>query len=566
MLRIALDLTTKPMQETKLGKYSPLQLFIFLSAVYLLMRYARRDPIRINSKEIKKNLIQHAIKFGLFVPGVRGVIEGKLAELKHTIRDIKIQSDKVRNQFPRIPKLPDKGLPLEEVLSHFDVLNDHYKHGRSSGAVYSQRDTALQEMLTKIYSKTALTNPLHDHWPLIKKMYAEIIAWMQEMLGGSASGHGIITHGGSTSILHACFSFVRAKRRQGIITPEIILPESAHPAFKKSAEYLGAKVVEIPLDADGKADVAAMRAAITRHTCMLVGSAPSYSSGVIDPIAEIAALAQEYGLPCNVDGCLGGVQFALAKQAGYPDIPACGFAIPGVTSITIDTHKYFEADKGSSVVVYNPNSSYTPTQSYLDSMCGMYVTATVNGSDSGARIATLWATLLANGKEYYITSVKNILSLQRELVTELEMIPGLDIPFNPKLSVISFRAKNGFQFNPLIVEEKMKELGWSTNIIKFPDGTYGFHFCLTAVHTKTAHFKVDFINDMRTAVEYAKANPQRQPKGEAKAYGKIAAGIPDYLLQELGEAYIRIQNTIPGVDIPGVWEEPKQECRHSLRR
>lgn len=561
MLRNALTLATTPLEDTKAGQLNLITLIALTLGTWWMLQQVLRYG-KPHTKRLINNFPEQFRKFALWAPQLTK-IQQDLVDVEKTIANLKIESDRIRSQWKAIARLPKHPVKPAEILSYFDDIDKEYHRGKVSGAVYAEYEPEIQELLKTIYAKTSLTNPLHDHWPFLHKMKAEIIAWCQELLHGSSKGHGIVTHGGSTSILEACFTYVRYAKEQGIDEPEIIVPATAHPAFFKSAEILGVKIHAVPVDVKtGKADVNAMRKAINRNTCLLVGSAPSYSQGIIDPIPEIARLAKEHGIGCHVDGCLGGPKTAFGKKAGFEDVPYCDFSIPGVTSVSFDTHKFIEAPKGTSILCFTPDFPATPTQAYLDSVCGMYVTDSLNGSDSGARIATLWALMLARGEDYYVNNIGKILKLQRELVAELNKLDGIEVAFNPLLSVVGFRAKNGCKLNPILAAQKFEEAGWSVNTVRLPDQSYSFHFCLTSVHTNVPNFVADFVSDMNGAVKYALSHPTEAPVGKAKAYGKMKAA-PDFILRRIGEFYVRIQNTMPGVAIPGIWQQNNIERNDS---
>ena len=158
--------------------------------------------------------------------------------------------------------------------------------------------------------------------------------------------------GGTESILLAMKAYRDfARERRGIAAPEIVAPVTAHAAFDKAARFFGMPLVRVPVDGGFRADPGALAGAITERTAVVVGSAPSFPHGVIDPIPEIAALAAEQGVACHVDACLGGFILPWAERLGYP-VPPFDFRLPGVTSMSADTHKYGYAAKGSSVVLY----------------------------------------------------------------------------------------------------------------------------------------------------------------------------------------------------------------------
>ena len=186
-----------------------------------------------------------------------------------------------------------------------------------------------------------------------------------------------------------------ARERRGIAAPEIVAPVTAHAAFDKAARFFDMPLVRVPVDGGFRADLGALDDAVTERTAVVVGSAPSFPHGVIDPIPEIAALAAERGVACHVDACLGGFILPWAQRLGYP-VPPFDFRLPGVTSMSADTHKYGYAAKGSSVVLYRGRELrqfqyYTVT----DWPGGLYLSPTLAGSRPGALSATCWAAMVS---------------------------------------------------------------------------------------------------------------------------------------------------------------------------
>lgn len=542
-----------------LKRYSPITI---IAAVLTLQKaYALYQQFQQSSHR-KKQLIDKSIKLMLIAPyfGKKKQIEIN-QKLSQTFADIKQSVDKAREKWPPLETLPEAGLSRQLILKRFEDLQENYHEGKISGAVYARYDTRLRELLEQVWGKTALTNPLHSEWPLIHMMKAEIISMCQNMLHGQSGAHGIITHGGTTSILEACLAYVMHAREHGMEKPEIIVPETAHVAFDKAARLLNVKLVKIPVDPNtGKADVQAMEKAITANTCMIAGSAPSYPFGIMDPIRDLAAMARKHQIPFHVDNCLGGGVTAFARKAGF-EIPPCDFSVPGVTSISFDTHKYLQTPKGTSVLLFHPDCPATPTQTYLDWIGGMYVTDDIDGSRSGADIATTWTVLCYKGERSYVEDTKKILILRRELVEKLRLMDGVSVAYDPQLSVVGIRTDEGI--NPLLVAQKLKDRGWSVNMLqKMEDNMFqlfpvprvdGFHFCLTAVHASVSGWVKIFTDELKIAVDYARAHPQERPRGMLKAYGALEEGIPPFLQQRIGDAYAKIQNAVPGREIPGVW-------------
>jgi len=266
-----------------------------------------------------------------------------------------------RGELPSFPRLPEDGVPRAEVAGLIERLaaaeESRWRNGYASGAVY-HGDPDHVAFLNRVYAAQSQSNPLHpDLWPSATKFEAEIVAMTADMLGArhadpAAPIAGTVSSGGTESILLAMKTYRDfARARRGIAEPEIVAPVTAHAAFDKAARYFDMTLVRVPVDAGFKADLAAMADAITERTAVVVGSAPTFPHGIIDPIPEIAALAAERGAGCHVDACLGGFIVPWAEQLGYP-VPPFDFRLPGVTSMSADTHKYGYAAKGSSVILY----------------------------------------------------------------------------------------------------------------------------------------------------------------------------------------------------------------------
>ena len=264
-----------------------------------------------------------------------------------------------RKGFTAYTHLPEKGIAKEEIIASMEQLKKieqkRWKDGFVSGAVYHGSDDHI-EFLNRIYAMHSQINPLHpDVWPSASKYEAEVVAMTAGMLHADHAAEGVtgvISSGGTESILLAMKAYRDwARETKGIAVPEILAPTTAHAAFDKAAEYFGMVTRRIPVGDDFRADVDATRQAITQNTAVLVGSAPPFPHGIVDPIEDLSNLAKEHGVGFHTDACLGGFILPWAEKLGYP-VPLFDFRLPGVTSISADTHKYGYAPKGTSVLLY----------------------------------------------------------------------------------------------------------------------------------------------------------------------------------------------------------------------
>jgi glutamate/tyrosine decarboxylase-like PLP-dependent enzyme len=554
--------------ETILLTQREYQLITYLTAT-LATTLQIRDAMQLyrnwNTKKIIGNFLDTATLTALQLPHVGPKVENLIInEVKKLLGPIKDKTDKTREELgiTAIEKLPYTGMRPDEIRQRFKSLQKYHKKGTNSGSVYTEFDEELLNLLKDIFGETALTNPMHSTWPLINEMEAEVFSICKNLFDGAEDTHGIMTHGGTGSIIEACNAYVQyARNVLGIKDPEIIAPESIHVAFDdKTRKLLNAKLILVPVDPiTGKADVAKMEAAITHYTVLMVGSAPCFSYGCIDPIQDLAKVAKKHGIYLHVDACLGGFLFPFANKTKYR-LPDCNLSVDGVNSISADIHKFGLGPKGISVALFRDKSLFSPTPTYTNLKWhgGLYVTpGYLDGSRSGAVAALALAVLLYYGEKKYIEITEKILSTTQDLTERLKKIDGITVPFHPDLSVIYIQTRPGI--NHHLVAEKFEEAdatrnkqGWSVN-----DMAHGFHFCITAEHTKNPRFINDFVDDLTDAIKYVIKNPSEKTKGLAKAYKYIDTGLLPPIIQSLvGDIYQRILKTLPGKPISSFWKLP----------
>jgi glutamate/tyrosine decarboxylase-like PLP-dependent enzyme len=399
------------------------------------------------------------------------------------------------------------------------------------------------QFLNRVFSLFSHMNILQrDLCPSATKFEAEIIAMVAEMLNGAAARQhdpedevcGTITSGGTESIMNALFVYREwAREEKGVKQPEIVLPASAHPAFDKGAHYLGLRSVRVPVRPDFTADIEAMRLQVNENTIAVVGSAGSYPHGVIDPIAALSDLALEKGIGLHVDGCLGGFILPWIERLGYA-VPPFDFRLPGVTSMSCDTHKFGYALKGTSVVLYR-NKHLRRYQFFTapDWQGGMYASPTFQGSRSGGLTAATWAAMVAMGEEGYLEAARAIMTAADKIRRGIDGIPEIKLMGQGTFLVgITSEAVDIYHVNDYLASK-----GWRMNGCQNPPG---FHFCVT-LRQALPGVAEEFIEDLQAAVSYAKKPSQPFPKSGI-VYGLAAtpAGqsfLKEGLLDLIGEFY-----------------------------
>ncbi|CAG9856583.1 unnamed protein product [Phyllotreta striolata] len=456
------------------------------------------------------------------IPQVRKKLEDELDSIAKGFEDDIKESTK---GLTFIRELPKSGLSKEAIL---DTLNDNlslgnydWKGGRVSGAVYFYNKDLI-ELITDVYGKTSYTNPLHpDLFPGVCKMEAEVVRMAASLFHGDENAVGSMTSGGTESILMACKAFRDYGREvKGITKPEMVVPTTVHAAFDKAGQYFKIRVRSIPVDnRTYQVDMKQFKRAINSNTVLLVGSAPNFPYGTMDDIPAISELGVKYNIPVHVDSCLGGFLSCFMEDAGYP-IPLCDFRLPGVCSISADTHKYGYAPKGSSIVLYR-NKKYRHHQYTVttDWPGGVYGSPSVNGSRPGGSIAVCWAAMLNFGKDNYIQATRDVIHTTKYIEKGLRRMRGIFIFGQPVTSVIGI-GSNDFEIYRL--SSALKEKGWNLSVLQFPSG---IHICVTRQHTKPG-VADQFLEDVRTSLEELLKNPSEPVEGKMAIYG-VAQALPD---------------------------------------
>ncbi len=468
------------------------------------------------------------------IPLVKDKVDKEVSKIKKQLKkDLAIPGHKFINSLPdnsqsryNLNLLHDK---------YLNYRNFNYNDGKISGAVYfGSNNTDYIKLMSNTFQKFIFTNPLHpDLFPEIKLFEIETLSMVKKLFNGNNDTCGNITSGGTESILLACKTYRDiAKQERGIDKPEIIVSKSVHAAFNKASHYFNFKLVVIPNEKrTGKIDISQVEKNINYNTICLVGSAPNFSYGIIDDIEKLSEIAVKRNIYLHVDCCLGGFILPFLKKEKLLK-EKFDFELEGVTSISLDTHKYGYTPKGSSIILYR-NSDIRKYQYYINTEWdgGIYATPTMSGSKSGAIIACTWTSLMYHGISGYTKIAKKLDLLRSLYVCESKRIEGLEVIGQPKSTVIAYRSD---KFDIYLVSSKMIEKGWNLNILQNPKS---FHLCLTNLHLIN-QAKNDFINDLKESVKYAKNQPNDNSKGTVAIYG-MAKNIPDKsIVKEVATAYL----------------------------
>jgi sphinganine-1-phosphate aldolase len=406
-------------------------------------------------------------------------------------------------RFPHTP-IPLIGLDRAEVMARLLAMKEgdqDWRGGRVFSLVYSAGDE-VHELLQDALSLYSAENGLNVlAFPSIGTMQHDIVTNTATLLGADepSSGGGVegyLTSGGTESLLQAVKTARDvARQERGIMHPQVVVAESAHAAFNKAADYFDVELLRVPVGPDYRVDIDAMADACTDATIMVVGSAPTYPHGVVDPIADIAALAQERGILCHVDACMGGFLLPFLAQLGRFSEPF-DFRLPGVTSMSADVHKYGYASKGVSVILYRTHElARHQVFATSDWLGGFYASTAMAGTRPAGPVAAGWAALMHIGLEGYLELTRTAHDAARELRAGIESIDGVEVRGDPPTTVMAFGAADPEALDIFAVGEKLAAQGWYLDRQNRPDSLHA------TVHAGSAVTVPYLVRDLRRAVK-----------------------------------------------------------------
>jgi len=432
-----------------------------------------------------------------------------------------VRDDDVRDA-PRAPSnaIPAVALDHEALLSSMEAMRAgdlDWKHAKTWSLVYYAGD-AHHELLRRAHDLFLAENALNPMaFKSLKSMEAEVVRMTATLLHGDENTCGTMTSGGTESLLLAVKSARdRAKKKKPwIVRPNIVIPESAHAAFRKACHYFGLTLREAPLGEDFRVDVAAMKKLVDRNTVLMAASAPQYPHGVIDDIPTLAAFAKKKGIPFHVDACVGGFVLPFIEKLGHFVRP-WDFRTDGVTSISADLHKYGYAAKGASVVVYR-DMSYLTHQFYLHTTWsgGIYASPGIPGTRPGGPIAAAWAALHGMGEDGYCAHTRDALQAKSALVKGIRAIEGLRVIGSDDATLVTW-GSNDPRVDVYAVCDQLEKRGWATDRQQHPASV---HLTVTSNHLAIVD---DYLRDLAEAVRTVRADPSLVSSGNAAMYGMMA--------------------------------------------
>ena len=379
--------------------------------------------------------------------------------------------------------IPASGMTTQQISHAFDEVSTNdvrWRDGKAFSLAYNAGSDVLQ-VAEDAYKRFAGANALNTGaFPSLRQMQSEVLDMVGVWLDSPSTAAGYFTSGGTESILMA----VKAARDQflaesAVTHPNIVLPTSAHAAFDKAAAYFGVELRRVAVRADWRADVEAMALQIDSNTILIVGSSPQYPQGVIDDIPALAIIALQHGVNFHVDACMGGVSLAYLSRLNQ-QVPPWNMAVNGVTSISVDLHKFGYTSKGASVIMY-ANKRLRSFQGFFTDqwLGGVYASSGMLGTKSGGPIAAAWAVMHYLGDDGYLRLTRSARVATEKLAQHINAHPHLSLLAQPDALLLSFVAKDLLRLNIYAVADEMWKRGWYIDRQEPPQS---LHCTINAVH------------------------------------------------------------------------------------
>ena len=444
--------------------------------------------------------------------------EKALLTIKNTLFSKKYKRD--------FTQLPNNGINSDLIKVIIDERKSDINN-KLSGIMYMNSKTCTK-LLEYVNNKYMFSNPLHpDIYPELLKMESEIIKMMGSLYKLPENGCGNLTTGGTESTICALKAYKKHKKKYlPLFTPEVLCTKTVHAAVNKACELLDLKIVYVNLDENYVMDVEDLKSKISFKTCVIIGSAPCFAYGLMDPIKKISEIAKINNIPFHVDACLGGFITPFNKDLAFT------FDL-NITSISLDPHKFGYSPKGSSLLLWK-NKNIRRNQYFIvsDWTGGIYASVSLPGSRVGSQIATTWTSLLYFGHHYYKIHSNKIITATLDFKNELENMKHIDVIGNPKVNVVAFYSK---LYSVSQIIEYVSKDGWNLNVLQNP---MCVHICITPHNINSIK---DLINLLKNLVN---EEVKEDCDNIASIYG-IGAKIPDKsIIDNIVESYLDLTTNV----------------------
>ncbi|GGX42957.1 aspartate aminotransferase family protein [Tateyamaria omphalii] len=357
----------------------------------------------------------------------------------------------------------DTATPAKDVLEQLNALAATDMSGDDVALVSGRYDAGAEvnALARTAYMQFLDQNALYFNlYPSVVQMERALVETGLDLLRGSGDCCGMVSSGGTESIIlavKAARDYARATRPE-IKTPKMVLPITVHPAFHKAAQYLGVELVITKVDPTGfRADLSDFEAALDDQCILAVGSAPNYSHGTVDAIADMSEMARKRNILFHVDGCVGGLYLSFLRRLGQYDTPF-DFSLPGVTSISADLHKYGYAPKNASLVMFR-HRALRKAAWFINSTTTEYavINPTVQSTRTAGPIAAAWAVMKHLGYSGYEAMTEVCQNATAKTITAISDNPDIRVLADPEMSMFTLASDT---VNIFEIDDEMRDAGW----------------------------------------------------------------------------------------------------------
>ncbi|MEY4079880.1 MAG: hypothetical protein RL430_310 [Actinomycetota bacterium] len=407
------------------------------------------------------------------------------------------------------------GRPVADVLADMESMRAsdvRWRDGRAFTLAYNAGPEVVS-LAEEAYRRFSGENALNtDAFPSLRRMQNDVVRHALSWTHGDGDAAGFMTSGGTESLILCVRAALKRAEREGrsLPCPNVVLPTSAHAAFEKAADYFGVENRRIDVRSDWRADTDAMLAAVDDQTVLIVGSAPGYPQGVVDDIAPLAAIASERRFNCHVDACMGGVTLTYLERAGER-VPMWDFRVDGVTSISVDLHKYGYTSKGAGVLLHR-NKFLRADQTFITDnwLGGTYGSSGILGTKSGGPIAAAWAVLHHLGDDGYERLTMAARRTALRIADFVDAHPLLELRARPDTTLLCFGVSDELRHDVFAVADAINARGWYVDKQAPPKS---IHLTVNAVHELVVD---EFLGDLQEILETVEGQ-----SGTEGSYGTV---------------------------------------------
>ena len=483
-----------------------------------LAQYTQKLRIQPNKKGLPPSpntIYQSVLKCVSNLPLIQGliarevnrkkseIIHGALKEIGNVkpIKNLKIRSEeKIQTKFNE----------------YFNIKEFHPEEGKISGTTY-HNEQELLDIQTNILIQSLQSKNISSFSEIARQCSNELIEWIGSLLHAPIGFGGIVTAGGSVSILSVLAAYKSCYIGEG--PPQIVMPETAHAAFWKASRILRLEIVAIPVNTEGYPNMEMFKQkANNPRTMLIVGSAPSYPLGLFDPIAEMAEWAYSRNIPLHVDNCLGSLASMTARE-----IPVFDFQLPGVSSITSDTHKFGYSPKGSSLAIFRDKEilkHFVFATAQFGENGELYAQPGLFGQEPAFGTILAWATQLALNLTGHIERTEKIIACRMALELAIRYeCPELRVLGHADLNIVAFTSNT---LNIYAIIDALKKRKFDVNSLQ--GSCRGGHFCITWLHAQNFENDSLYISKMIAIINEAIAEVKNNPAAKSSTqslYGSV---------------------------------------------